>query len=300
MNLYTECFPDIYNQTPPTYTNLCPGEYRVNILDKICPFGKSSYVTIGGTKPNFPHLNISTKNTTKNICNGEAWVNVTGGTPPYTYQWFGAQNANSTTDYQNILCEEKVCVRVKDAENVWTFGIVSIGSDIPTTKPGDTLWTKTDTCLGNVSDAYVYSYKINTYTVDVRWALVKNGIVSYLSVSYPYTITLPGTYNVYLTSSCKSSNKLFATFTVGSVGIPDLKKDDIGLYPNPATDKLTLNLNNNVSSFTIMSVNGERIASYKVDALQMDVDVANLTGGVYFIQFTNTDGSGFVKKFVKM
>ena len=278
--------------------NLCPGSYHIEMRDKFCTtkwFGID--VEVGGGEPNYPKLFLNTKNTDTYSCDGAAWVNVSGGTPPYTYEWI---SKNNNSDNIDNLCSGNIMVKVTDAANVWRYASKYIDFNAPSVLPGDTLWTKTDTCLANITDAYVYSYKINTYTVDVRWALVKNGIVSYLEVSYPYSITLPGTYNVYLTSSCKSLNKLFATFNVVNIGIPELKKADIGLYPNPATDKLTLNLNNAVSSFTIMSINGERIASYKVDALQMDVDVANLTGGVYFIQFTNTDGSGFVKKFVKM
>jgi len=284
---------------------LCPGTYNVHTNDMFCQsVMNNQVVTITGPQFDYPELNISSTNTTYNTCSGMAWVEATAGIAPYTYQWTG-NGLISNSELVENLCSSIYFIKVLDAANVWTIGTAYVSAESSNEEeivPGDTIWASQDTCISNIDEVYIYSYTVNATTIDITWAIVQSSGVSYMEVIYDYTITLPGTYNVGLLISCSNSKSLItlnATVQITLSGISPLELNEVSLYPNPAVENLNLSLNNNVSSFDIMSVSGAVLNTYKVRGNQMTINVSTLAEGVYFIRFTNNDGSSFVKKFVK-
>jgi gliding motility-associated-like protein len=57
-------------------------------------------------------------------CDGTATVNVSGGTPPYTFSWNTPQT--NTTSTATALCQDTYCVSVKDAMNMQETACVNI------------------------------------------------------------------------------------------------------------------------------------------------------------------------------
>ncbi|MEI7596258.1 MAG: T9SS type A sorting domain-containing protein [Bacteroidota bacterium] len=281
--------------------NLCPGSYLIEISDEFCPCIKyPQNVTIGGANLNYPTIDINTVNTSLNNCIGEAWADVSGGNPPYKYKW-GLANTyfNDTTLSINNLCDDKsYFVIVSDSSNIWSVALVDISSDSPQVNPGDTLWGTADTCITNIDYAFVYTYTIHPSTVDVKWKISQGGVVSYLDYTYNYSISLPGTYYVGLVFSCKSLNSLFAILNI-KTDVSEKESNELKVYPNPVSDYLHLSLNEKVVSFDIFTINGQYINTYSVEGALMSINVSNLSEGVYFIRFMNTDGSYIVKKFIK-
>jgi len=90
-------------------SSLCAGNYCVTVTDNIgCP--TISCVTI--TQPAQLVVTINkTNETSSGACNGQAIANVTGGVPPYYYQWSNnVVNASSISD----LCAGEYCVTITD------------------------------------------------------------------------------------------------------------------------------------------------------------------------------------------
>jgi len=72
------------------------------------------------------------------------------------------------------------------------------------------------------------------------------------------------------------------------------------LYPNPATNELTIKTpGNNYSSFTITNLMGLQMMQQSIEGNETKVNIAQLPAGVYFVTFIG-EGGEVVKKFVKM
>jgi hypothetical protein len=101
-----------------------------------------------------------------------------------------------------------------------------------------------------------------------------------------------------MVTSGDSSDYYFHTV----LGINDLKLQhtSITFYPNPATDKITIEtaatLTN--SQLSIMNLNGQELMTRQITSPKTQIDISNLPNGVYFVRLTN-DKTMDVGKFVK-
>lgn len=85
-----------------------------------------------------------------------------------------------------------------------------------------------------------------------------------------------------------------------SLGIYDSSlENSIILYPNPATNKLWINVGERqIESLLIYSENGQIINRLDEFDSKLSIDVSYLASGIYFVEFFS-DGKSAIKKFVK-
>ncbi|HRF99809.1 MAG TPA: M4 family metallopeptidase [Bacteroidia bacterium] len=80
-------------------------------------------------------------------------------------------------------------------------------------------------------------------------------------------------------------------------------ENNIQLYPNPATDKLTFNLSqelvNTVKSIEIYDALGKHVKSVSVNSELTHISVSDLSTGVYTCRLVNTSNQTIIKRFVK-
>ena len=69
----------------------------------------------------------------------------------------------------------------------------------------------------------------------------------------------------------------------------------IGIYPNTVTNYLTITATDPITSITIFNLIGQTIFTNQYNTHQVQVDVADLPAGVYFVKVNGSD----VRKFVK-
>lgn len=84
-------------------------------------------------------------------------------------------------------------------------------------------------------------------------------------------------------------------------GIGGITKSKFALFPNPATEMVTLNgLNDvDVSSVSLVDMNGKQHAYFDTfSAASMDINVENLESGMYFVNI-NYNGTQEILKFIK-
>lgn len=77
--------------------------------------------------------------------------------------------------------------------------------------------------------------------------------------------------------------------------------EQVKIFPNPATDKLTITMTDNSSKYnvSIMDITGNIVQQeYLVNGNEMIIPVNNLVKGLYFITFENSE-KRFTRKFVK-
>lgn len=109
-------------QVTQSIVGLCAGIYSVTITDAN---GCTGNFTIGVSNPNGPNITMVMDSTLCNgSCNGQAFANVTGGTPGYNYLW--NDPLNQTTPTATGLCAGVYGVTVTDAAGCVTTAIDTI------------------------------------------------------------------------------------------------------------------------------------------------------------------------------
>ncbi|KMQ61964.1 hypothetical protein ACM40_06490 [Chryseobacterium sp. BLS98] len=124
--------------------------------------------------------------------------------------------------------------------------------------------------------------------------------------SVTFTPAVTGVYylgfNVYTPASSGSfgimlfDNLSLTQTNLGTVNTA-LTKNNINIYPNPATDYLYLRNNNKVTQISICDVTGKTVLS--TDKVGDKIDISGLLRGNYFIVLKLTDGTSQSQKFIK-
>jgi hypothetical protein len=70
----------------------------------------------------------------------------------------------------------------------------------------------------------------------------------------------------------------------------------IDVYPNPATTKLTLTASARITTVAISNLLGQTVYSHEYNADKVQIDVADLPAGIYFIRINGTEVRRFVKE----
>jgi hypothetical protein len=149
----------------------------------------------------------------------------------------------------------------------------------------------------------VHFTSLNTNVDSVRWFFGDGGTSTQLNVTHTYTST--GTFQVTLhTYLCnKKANETQSVVIDSITGISD--RSDVSLqveaYPNPAKDKLNVNINeaqNSEFTIQIIDVVGNRVFQEVISATHHQINLNQLPKGIYLLQVSNKERQ-FVKKFVK-
>ena len=84
------------------------------------------------------------------------------------------------------------------------------------------------------------------------------------------------------------------------VGIKKLTPESISIYPNPVTDKITIEIDEGQvpSQLSMMNLNGQEILSRQISQPKTQLDISSMPSGIYFVQLTN-DKNVSIGKFVK-
>lgn len=117
----------------------------------------------------------------------------------------------------------------------------------------------------------------------------------------------PGVYTIQVShkATLTGGSQVFSLIANGSTGINlntsnyDFDKN-VFIYPNPTTNTLNYSINDAISidSIRINDVSGKAINNFKADLNHNDIDVSNLSSGIYFVTFVS-EQSSVTKKFVK-
>lgn len=72
----------------------------------------------------------------------------------------------------------------------------------------------------------------------------------------------------------------------------------VKLYPNPATNNLSIESTGTIQNITVFNVLGQEVMNRQVNDASFSLDVSNLNAGIYVIK-TNVDGNVSSTKFIK-
>jgi hypothetical protein len=262
------------------YINADETNYHDFINESYLRIGSSEYyismvpmIRINVNTQNTP-LSAVIKNKTNVSCklgnDGKAVVAAVGGTAPYTFLW----SNGSTNDTISNLIAGTYTVTVKDNTNESQIATVVI--EEPEKLEVSGIITnevtindgKIDVSVVGGTPAYAYLWNNGNKNPDLE------------NIS-------GGTYVLTVTdkNSCTAS-KLFVV--AGSLGINQVEKSNIRIYPNPTKGNLNItNVENaNISIFNII---GKKVMNLKSSDKNIVVDFNKYSEGTYIIQIIKND-----------
>ena len=141
-----------------------------------------------------------------------------------------------------------------------------------------------------------YTYTGTTFMKDsVKWNFGDGHTDTVLNPVH--TFTANGTYHVCITvyTYC-GSDSACKDVVVHGLGVNTINISKIeGIYPNPATNPLTISASDKITTIAITNLLGQTIFTHEYNSEQVQVDIANLPKGLYVIKVNGAE----VRKFVK-
>ena len=110
------------------------------------------------------------------------------------------------------------------------------------------------------------------------------------------------TFNPFTLTNAGHTDLFISKFGFPSNGIENIfNKYNITIYPNPTTDKLTIELPSGISphQIEITDALGRKIYTEKTNLKSVIINLKSFHSGIYFIKVKMEDGSVTVRKFVK-
>jgi uncharacterized repeat protein (TIGR01451 family) len=111
--------------------------------------------------------------------------------------------------------------------------------------------------------------------------------------------SMSGQAGIYFDFNPVIETNTITTTVMSAAGINENTANGFMMFPNPASAKVTLQMNAeaNGATVTVTDVLGKTVASAKVAGTQSDLDVSSFNSGVYFVTL-NADGKTATQKLV--
>ena len=241
--------------------NLCAGSVTVTVTDaNSCSTTKSATLTSSVLLVNITQADASCNGS----CDGFAQVSVSGGTPPYMYQWSNGMIAQTSTN----LCAGTYTLIITDNNNCSTTASVTISEpsamSVTLSVTNGTCAT-TGTVCANVSGG--------TFPVAYTWSIGATTACINVSQSGNYSITVTNANGCTAAGSISATGGLFSTVTDASCncnGSINLGSPQPGTSILWSTGDTTLSIQNLCSgnySVTVTDTSGTCIDSFIINQL---------------------------------
>ncbi|MTH15210.1 T9SS type A sorting domain-containing protein [Flavobacterium sp. LC2016-01] len=251
------------------------GTHVISVKDKN---GCVENVSITVTDPTPIIANISIENQTATII-------ASGGTGGYLYAISPNLNVFSASNkFTNLTAGEYIII-VQDQIGCYVTFNFTINPPAPSLegknsitisfKPGQTL-----------ADVVVEGENIKWYSTSGSGTSKTIGKSN--ETPLPLTTVLLDGVTYYASQTIngiESKNRLAVTAKVnGSLSAPDFNLTAFQFYPNPVQDILTIKNNSIIDDVEIIDVSGKSVVFKKINDLQSEIDLSNLSSGVYLMK----------------
>ena len=117
-----------------------------------------------------------------------------------------------------------------------------------------------------------------------------------INIYFYYTYSYPGA-GERNTMTSKHSYEI-GSCSAGSTGIPEMSSETFSIFPNPVTDKLTLNNPGENAIISLYSINGKLLIRKISSSTTETIDVRGLPMGIYIINVAGSR-SNITRKLIK-
>ena len=284
----------------PVVSPIVTTEYTVTVTSGTSNANSAVTVTVNAANP----LAATATAAPSTICNGQSTqlgVNVTGGTPPYTYSWSSVP-AGYTSTLQYPSASPSVTtvysVQVGDGTSSASSAVTVVVNQEPVVAAGiDTTYCKDDLQISNNGTASNYG--------SVAWTTSGDGTfntpTALSSIYYPGTgdhttgyvdLTLTATPVSPCENPIASVRHILFDPCTGIDGNKGLAAGII-LSPNPTSGVVNIDLNGMKSissSVTVLNCQGKPVMVKQLTGSTATLDLSSFSKGVYFVRIQTENG----------
>jgi hypothetical protein len=211
-----------------------------------------------------------------------------------TVECFDINWASGTTGI-SLFYKVGTHVGFEESPGDWTLvdtvmGLVTAGTDQPTPLPIDV------DLLVPAGSTYAF-YICNSSSSDPNAEYSDGTVLGAVLASDAYLQILEGTGVVdQFGTSHFAPRKFNGTlyYSVGGVGVDEHEESGVALYPNPATDRVTLDLSSHggAQRITLLDVSGRVVMDRNANGgSRIDLDLAHLPVGTYTVRSVSNTGT---------
>lgn len=178
----------------------------------------------------------------------------------------------SLVDFNTIVCDSHVCSDIDFNGGNESFSLISCVTGI-------------FGCEFNENEAYQNLYFYDFFNAD------------FSPNSFDYTIEVVGDKK---TLTLTNATGIQAIYSDQILAANDQKLVDVGMYPNPVSDILTISSpKNEILSIHIYDLDGKHIADFECSHQEnIEIGLTNVVSGIYFLRIL-TDAGQASKKIIK-
>lgn len=259
------------NVSVDTVSNLPSGSYNVTVTDNDGCVSVSNNVNIEIIPPFNPIIDI-TRNICKDDSTGEISVLMTGGSPPYDYQWSNGQSGNVNDllpngHYSFTASDRNFC---KYQSQLIELGSVSnLNCDI----------TIVNSINGLNNGSCIVSPKggLGNYVIDWEFPLFEGFVIDSLA---------PSKYKFTLTDDAGCTIDSFVVIDAINL-VQDVDQLLVDVYPNPVMDDLTIiNYLQKRLEMRLYTSKGVHLKTSYSNQPKIVVDVSNSPEGLYYLRLS--------------
>ncbi len=98
-------------------------------------------------------------------------------------------------------------------------------------------------------------------------------------------------YEFYNMNNEDQYAKVTVIYSATLAGIGDQEETSINMYPNPATDQVTLEANSRIKQVSIFDLTGKKVLSSLADDSKVVVNINSLENGIYLVRLETEHGT---------
>lgn len=136
-----------------------------------------------------------------------------------------------------------------------------------------------------------FNYPSNDDAKDVIWEMGDNANTKISGKNVRFTYNKPGSYHIVITASndhCSKTHVAKNYVNIFPTSINDVEDElNLHIYPNPASNYLSLESDNSYKNYTIFDLNGKLISKGVIKHSIQQVDVKSLSNGTYILQVSD-------------
>lgn len=160
---------------------------------------------------------------------------------------------------------------------------------------GDGIWLVEVDSLGDIKNQSIYGGSMQESGAKLTRTMDNQFVLSGGTSSNDHDVINPYTW------SCFCTEAWIFKLNTNTVGLQETQLTNyaVSVYPNPAKNIISINTNNktNTSAFFITNAIGEQVLSGNIDDYKNQIDISDLSSGMYFVQIGDKQKQSY--KFVK-
>lgn len=106
---------------------------------------------------------------------------------------------------------------------------------------------------------------------------------------------IPNAANIYFDFNAPIATNVATTTIISNLGIENFAFDDFNYFPNPVKNTFNVSNASTISAIEITSVLGQTMFSKKINELQTEINLSELSKGIYFVKVTSQGQEKTVK-----